>query len=230
MDFYRDRVYPALVNLIGNPKPIRALRAQIVSLARGTVLEIGVGSGANFPYYDRTHVKRLYALEPNPGMLRLASMHRRRTPVDVEFLALPGDHIPLADGSVDTVVSTFTLCTIPALGQALLDIARVLKRDGLLIFLENSLATDPDVQRWQRRWEPVHRRVFEGLLLTRDIPSAIVGAGFRMERLERVYLSRFPKSWSHCCWGTARSSCTEQVPPGVGPLAMLHTRGRTAEM
>jgi ubiquinone/menaquinone biosynthesis C-methylase UbiE len=204
MDFYNDRVYPALVNLLGNPKPIRTLREQIVPLARGTVLEIGVGSGANFPYYDPTHVKRLYALEPNPGMLRLADMQRHGTPVEIEFLTLPGEHIPLEDGSVDTVVSTFTLCTIPFVNGALLRIARVLKPSGLLIFLENSLAIDPDIQRWQRRWTPIHRRVFQGLVLTRDIPALIGDAGFHLERLERGCLGRFPKSWSHCCWGTAR--------------------------
>jgi ubiquinone/menaquinone biosynthesis C-methylase UbiE len=204
MDFYNDRVYPALVNLLGNPKPIRTLREQIVPLARGTVLEIGVGSGANFPYYDPTHVKRLYALEPNPGMLRLADMQRHGTPLEIEFLTLPGEHIPLEDGSVDTVVSTFTLCTIPFVNGALLRIARVLKPSGLLIFLENSLAIDPDIQRWQRRWTPIHRRVFQGLVLTRDIPALIGDAGFHLERLERGCLGRFPKSWSHCCWGTAR--------------------------
>lgn len=203
-DFYKGRVYPALVNLLGNPKPIRTLREQIVPIARGTVLEIGVGSGANFPYYDPTHVKRLYALEPNPGMVRLAGIQRHGTPIEIEFLTVPGERIPLEDGSVDTVVSTFTLCTISVVNEALLGIGRVLKRGGLLIFLENSLATDPAVQRWQRRWEPIHRRLFEGLQLTRDIPSLIAGAGFRIERVERGYLTRFPKSWSACCWGTAR--------------------------
>ena len=101
MGFYNDRTYPALVNLLGNPKPIRALREQLVPLARGTVLEIGVGSGANFPYYDRTSVKRLYALEPNPGMLRLAGRQRHRTPLEIEFLAFPGERIPLEDESVE---------------------------------------------------------------------------------------------------------------------------------
>src|SRR4029453_1573966 len=203
MDVYRNRIYPALVNLLGNPKPIQALREQKVPPPAGTVLEIGVGSGANFPHYDRTTVKHLYALEPNPGMLRLALMQRHRAPVEIEFLTQPGERIPLEDESVDTVVSTFTLCTIPVLDEALTGIARVLKRTGQLIFLENSLAADPHVQRWQRRWEPLHRRVFEGLLLTRDIPSLIISAGFRMKRLELVYLSRFPKSWSHCCLGVA---------------------------
>jgi len=203
MGFYRDVVYPALVRRLGNPKPIQALREQIVPLARGDVLEIGVGSGANFCYYDPAKVERLYALEPNPGMLRLADAQRRRTSLDIQFLDLPGERIPLKDESVDTVVSTFTLCTIPAVEQALYGIARVLKPDGLLIFLENSLATDPRVQSWQRRWEPIHRRVFQGLLLTRDIPSLIGDVGFGIKHVERLYLSRFPKSWTHCCWGTA---------------------------
>jgi SAM-dependent methyltransferase len=133
-------VYPALVSRLGNPQPIQALREQIVPLARGDVLEIGVGSGVNFRYYDQANVERLYALEPNAGMLRLAHAERRRTSLNIQFLTLPGERIPLEDESVDTVVSTFTLCTIPALEQALHGIARVLKPDGLLIFLENSLA------------------------------------------------------------------------------------------
>jgi ubiquinone/menaquinone biosynthesis C-methylase UbiE len=94
MDVYRNRIYPALVNLFGNPKPIQALRAQMVSLAAGTVLEIGVGSGANFQHYDRTTVKHLYALEPNPGMLRLALMQRHRASIEIEFLTQPGERIP----------------------------------------------------------------------------------------------------------------------------------------
>jgi SAM-dependent methyltransferase len=204
MDFYTNTVYPVLVNLLGNPKPARTLREEIVPLARGTVLEIGVGAGVNFVYYDRAKVARLYAFEPNRGMLRLARMQRDRVPLDIQFLTQPGQRIPLEDGSIDTVVSTFTLCTIPAVDQALSSIARVLKRNGLLVFLENSLATDPDVRRWQRRWAAIHRRVFQGLLLTRDIPSLIIDAGFHLERLECGYLGRFPKSWSHCCWGTAR--------------------------
>jgi len=119
-------------------------------------------------------------------------------------LTLPRERIPLEDGSVDTVVSTFTLCTIPALGEALAGMARVLKPGGTLLFLENSVATDPQVRRWQRRWEPIHHRVFEGLFLTRDIPALVAGAGFQIERLERLYLSRFPKSWTHCSWGICR--------------------------
>lgn len=202
MSFYRDRVYPALVDRLGNPPPIQALRRTLISQARGTVLEIGAGSGANFPYYDVSQINRLYALEPNPGMRRLAE-RRPRPGLEVEFLSLPGERVPLGDASVDTVVSTFTLCTIPAVREAVNSLARVLKQGGALLFLENSVANDIRVRRWQERWQPVHHRVFDGLFLTRDIPVLIASAGFRIEQLNAVYLSRFPKSWSHCSWGTA---------------------------
>jgi SAM-dependent methyltransferase len=201
MLFYRTHIYPRLVDSLGNPKPIRLLRQQIIPMARGTVLEIGAGSGANFAHYDPATVHLLYALEPNAGMLRLAEAERRRTGVHVQFL--PGERIPLDDGTVDTVVSTFTLCTIPAVEEALRSIARVLNPAGRLIFLESNVAADRRVQRWQRRWEPIHRRVFGGLYLTRDIPGLLVSTGFRIERIEQLYLSSFPKSWAHCCWGTA---------------------------
>src|SRR6266508_3042979 len=93
MAVYRDQVYPQLIRILGNPKPIRDIRQRIIPLAHGTVLEIGVGSGVNFVYYDPARVCKLYALEPNPGMRRLAKRQQRRTPLDVEFLDLPGEHI-----------------------------------------------------------------------------------------------------------------------------------------
>jgi hypothetical protein len=96
MPFYRDHLYPQLVRMLGNPKPIRAIRQRIIPLAHGTVLEIGVGPGVNFMYYDPAQVRKLYALEPNPGMLRLAERQRRRTGLRVEFLDLPGERIQLS--------------------------------------------------------------------------------------------------------------------------------------
>lgn len=203
MAFYQNRIYPRLVRWLGNPKPILDLRTQIVPLAQGIVLEIGVGSGANFAHYDPRRVTLLYALEPNPGMLQLAEVERRRTRLNVQFLDLPGERIPLDDCTVDTVVSTFTLSTIPAVVEAIRGIARVLKPGGNLIFLENSVAADPRVRRWQERWEPFHQWVFEGLYLTRDIPTLIAAGGFRIDQMKSLYLTHFPKSWTNCCYGTA---------------------------
>ena len=137
MPFYRDHIYPYLVDRLGDPPPIRKVRRQIIPLAEGKVLEIGVGSGANFVHYDPARVSKLYALEPNPGMIRLAEKQRRRTKLNVEFLDLPGERIPLTDGAVDTVVSTFTLCTIPGIVEAVRGIGRVLRPDGSLSSLNS---------------------------------------------------------------------------------------------
>ena len=203
MPFYRDYIYPRLVDVLGDPPPIREIRRQIIPLAEGNVLEIGAGSGANFLHYDPARVSRLYALEPNLGMIRLAERQAHRTKLNIEFLDLPGEHIPLDDGTIDTVVSTFTLCTIPAIVDAIQGIARVLRADGKLIFFELGLSPDPAVQRWQKQLEPIYRWLFQGLYLTRDIPSLIMQGGFQIEQMKTGYLAQFPKSSSYCWWGTA---------------------------
>ena len=191
--------------MLGDPPSIRKVRRQIIPLAEGKVLEIGVGSGANFVHYDPASVSKLYALEPNRGMIRLAERQRHRTNLNVEFLDLPGERIPLEDGAVDTVVSTFTLCTIPGIVQAIRGIRRVLRPDGKLIFFELGLSPDPAVQRWQKRLEPVFHWLFQGLCLTRDIPSLIMQGDFQIEQMETAYLTHFPKWSSHYWWGTAIS-------------------------
>lgn len=201
MPFYRDQIYPHLVDMLGDPPPIRKIRQQIIPLAQGKVLEIGVGSGANFIHYDATIVNKLYALEPNLGMIQFAQKQQRRAKVDIEYLDLPGEHIPLEDGTVDTVVSTFTLCTIPGIAAAIRGIARVLKPDGELIFFELGLSPDPSVQRWQKRLEPICHWLFQGLYLTRDIPSLLVEGGFQIKQMEEGYIAQFPRSLSYCWWG-----------------------------
>src|SRR5215469_13249642 len=203
MPFYKDHVYPHLVSVLGNPQPIEDIRRRMVPLAQGSVLEIGVGPGVNFVHYDPAKVGKIYALDPNPGMLRRAGEQRRRLQRDTEFLDLPGERIPLADGTVDTVVSTFTLCTIPGVVEALRGLARVLKPDGKLIFFEVGLAPDPQVQRWQVRLERVYHWLFQGLSLTRDIPALIRQGGFGIEQMEAAYIAEFPKSASYCWWGIA---------------------------
>ena len=203
MSFYRDYIYPRLVDVLGDPPPIRKIREQIIPLAQGNVLEIGGGSGANFVHYDATKVNKLYALEPNPGMIRLAQKQLHQTRLNIEFLDLPGERIPLEDATVDTVISTFTLCTIPGIVEAIHGLARVLKPNGKLIFFELGLSPDPAVQRWQKRLEPFHSWLFQGLYLTRDIPSLIKEGGFHIQQMEMGFLAQFPKSLSYCWWGIA---------------------------
>jgi ubiquinone/menaquinone biosynthesis C-methylase UbiE len=201
--FYTQHVYPHLVRLLGDPEHIRAIRHRIVPQARGTVLEIGVGPGANFVHYDPTKVDKLYALEPNHGMIRLAKRQLPNTKLEVEFLDLPGELLPLADATVDTVVSTFTLCTVPGVAVAIRGLGRVLKRGGRFLFFEHGLSPDASVRRWQKWSEPIPYRVFAGCHVTRNIPALITEGGFQIERMEQAYLARFPKAWTYCYWGTA---------------------------
>jgi SAM-dependent methyltransferase len=203
MTFYRQKIYPRLVRILGNPKPIAAIRKRILPLAEGVVLEIGVGPGVNFPLYDPAKVVKVYALEPNPGMVGRADEQRRRTSLEVEFIDLPGERIPLSEGTVDTVVSTFTLCTIPGVLDALQGLRRVLKPNGRFIFFEHGLAPDVPVQRWQRRTEPLFRWAFEGCHVTRDIPALIAQAGLNIKQMDTGYLAPFPKCGSYCFWGVA---------------------------
>ncbi len=213
MPFYRDHIYPHLVDRLGDPPPIQKVRRQIIPLAQGTVLEIGVGSGANLLHYDPARVRKLYALEPNPGMIRLAERRRHRTKLNIAFLDMPGERIPLGAGIVDTVVSTFTLCTITGIVEAIRGLGRVLRPEGKLIFFELGLSPDPAVQRWQRRLEPVHHWLFQGLYLTRDVPSLIKQGGFQIEQIQSGYLAQFPKSSSYCWWGTAIPNHDSGSPP-----------------
>jgi len=190
--------------MLGNPKPIENIRQRVVPWAQGEVLEIGVGPGVNFVHYDRAKVAKIYALEPNPGMLRRAEEQRRRTQLDIEFLDLPGERIPLPDASVDTVLSTFTLCTIPGVVAAIQGIGRVLRPDGKFIFFEHGLSPDSSVRRWQERTEPFFQWAFEGCHVTRDIPALIQEGGFKIGQMDTGYLAPFPKCGSYCFWGVAQ--------------------------
>jgi len=204
MSFYREHVYPHLVDALGNPKPIAQIRQRIIPLAEGEVLEIGVGPGVNFPHYDSGKVRKVFALEPNPGMLRRADKQRSKAIFEIEFLDLPGERIPLPDASIDTVVSTFTMCTIPGVVEAIQGLRRVLKTGGKFIFFEHGLSPDDAVKRWQRRTEPLFRCVFEGCHVTRNIPALIEQGGFKIEQMDVGYLAPFPKCGSYCFWGVAR--------------------------
>ncbi len=203
MSFYNEHIYPHLVSMLGNPKPIAQIRQRIMPLAQGDVLEIGVGPGVNFPLYDSARVNKVFALEPNPGMLRRANEERRKTNLEVEFLDLPGERIPLPDMSVDTIISTFTLCTIPGVVEAIQGLRRVLKPGGKFIFFEHGLSPDATVQRWQKRTEPLFHWAFEGCHVTRNIPALVTQGGFKIEQMDTGYLAPFPKCGSYCFWGVA---------------------------
>jgi ubiquinone/menaquinone biosynthesis C-methylase UbiE len=203
MAFYEDRVLPHLIDLACSTKPARKQREKIVHLAEGDVLEIGFGSGLNLPYFDRSKVRKIFGLEPSEGMRRKAQPNVDASGLDVEFIDLPGEEIPLESKSVDTVLITFTLCSIDAAEAALEGMRRVLKPGGSLLFCEHGAAPDAGVRRWQNRLNPAWKRVSGGCNMNRDIPGLIEGSGFRISIGERMYIPG-PKILSYNYWGSAK--------------------------
>jgi ubiquinone/menaquinone biosynthesis C-methylase UbiE len=202
MGLYSKYILPKVVHLTCGMKPNMRQREKVVPLARGRVLEVGIGSGLNLPFYDRTKVTRVWGLDPSREMMRMARTAAQAVPFDVEFIGLPIEEIPLDDSAVDTVVVTYTLCTIPDTERALRQIGRVLKPGGELIFCEHGLAPDAGVRRWQDRINPIWKRLGGGCHLNRDIPELIRRGGFRIQGLETMYLPGWrPASFNY--WGTA---------------------------
>ncbi len=202
MGLYSKYILPKVVHLTCSMKPNMRQREKVVPLAHGRVLEIGIGSGLNFPYYDASNVTKLWGLDPSPEMTQMAEKVARAVPFDVEFIGLPGDEIPLEDDSVDTVLITYTLCTIPDTQPALRQMARVLKPGGNLIFCEHGAAPDPSVRRWQDRINPIWKRLGGGCHLNRAIPDLIKEGGFRITHMETMYIPGWrPASFNY--WGAA---------------------------
>lgn len=206
MGLWERYAVPGLVSAACSSKPIMKQREKVVPQARGKVLELGCGSGTNFSYYDRANVDRLYALEPAPGMVKRA----RKTAVDldmtdqIEFLEMGAENVPLEDGSIDTAVITFVLCTIPDWQGALNEVRRLLKPGGQVLFSEHGLAPDEKVAKWQRRIEPVWKPLAGGCHLTRDVAALFGQAGFKLDRAETMYLPSTPKVAGFVSWGSAK--------------------------
>lgn len=187
MGFYTDRILPRIISAGMKNKAMTKHRPRIPVLASGRVLEVGMGSGLNIPYYD-SKVTHLFGLEPSE-MLQAEAAERAATagaPFPVDFLAAGAENIPLERASMDCVVSTWTLCSIPELDRALAEIRRVLKPDGQLLFLEHGRAPDAAVARWQDRLAPVFRGL-AGCNPNRQIDASIESAGFRFAEIERTY-------------------------------------------
>lgn len=204
MSFYSRRVLPHLINCACGARPIARERAKIAPLARGVVLELGFGSGRNLPFYDGAKVERLYALEPEPGMIALGERTARAAAFPVTILPETAEALSLAPASVDTVLVTYTLCTIPDGAAALAAARRALKPDGRLLFCEHGVAPDVRVRRVQRRLEPMWRRIAGGCHLTRDIPRLVEDGGFRIEEMWKGYLRNTPAFAGYTYRGAAR--------------------------
>lgn len=204
MGFYDRHILPRLIGAACAQPDFDRQRRRVVPQAEGVVLELGFGTGLNLPYYDPAKVKRLYALEPSEGMLARARHAAVGSAVPVEVLPEPAERLSLPDGSVDTVVTTYCLCTIPDVRSALTGVRRALKPGGRLLFCEHGLSPDPKVQRWQRGIEPFWKPIAGGCHLTRDIRGLIGSSGFRIEQADTGYRPNSPRWAGFDAWGSAR--------------------------
>jgi len=210
MGLYRKYLLPTLTELAMRNRTLRPERARWVPLASGVVLEVGVGSGLNLPIYSQG-VRKLYALDPSEELLRMARARAAHAAFSVEFLCRPAETVPLADGSVDDVVTTWTLCTIPDPMAALQEMRRVLRPEGRLIFVEHGRSPDQTVARWQDRLTPLWRRVTGGCHLNRPIDRLLRAGGFEASEMNRGYIAG-PRVGSYLYRGMARPA-----PDGQGP-------------
>jgi len=196
-------VVPRLVDACAGGKPTRDARRLACRGLAGDVVEVGFGSGLNLPYLPG-EVTRLRAVDPSELGTQLARRRLEASPVPVEFAGLDGQALPFPDGDADAVLMTFTLCTIPDPAAALGEIRRVLRPGGRLHFVEHGRAPDAGVRRWQRRLEPLQRRLVGGCHLTRDAPALLDGAGFSVDLLDQRYLPGEPRPWAYVTTGVAR--------------------------
>jgi ubiquinone/menaquinone biosynthesis C-methylase UbiE len=184
---------------------LRDQRRRAVSQASGRVLEIGVGTGANFPHYGAA-VRSVTAVEPSGGMNRRGAQNRKDAQVPVRLVAGSAERLPFREAAFDTAVAVFVLCTIPDAPEALEEIRRVLVSGGRLLFLEHVRAPDPGVERWQRRLQPLWGRLACGCVLSRDTERRIVEAGFRIEGIDRFWLPRTPRFLGRMILGRAAAN------------------------
>ncbi len=201
MGLYEDQILPRLIDKVLGGADFDRVRSRVSADLSGDVLEVGFGSGRNVPYYPMS-VNRVQAIDPATVGRKLAAKRVAASAVPVEYVGLDGQSLPLESGSVDHVLTTWTLCTIPDVNGALREMHRVLRSGGVLHFAEHGHSPDPNVAKWQNRLTPLQRRMAGGCHLNRPIDQLIEGAGFTMAHLDN-FTMRGPKSFGYMYEGSA---------------------------
>lgn len=202
MGLYSRYIFPRVMNLAMSGKPVTRIRKELLLRAEGDVFEIGFGTGLNLPNYPPT-VKKITTVDPNPGVNKLAQQRIRESPIEVECHLLSAETLPMDDESFDTVVSTFTLCSIPNVGRALDEIRRVLRPGGKFLFAEHGLADDPKVRRWQDRLNGLQRRIGDGCNLNRNMRELISDHRFKFLEFKNFYMPKTPRIFGYIYQGVA---------------------------
>ena len=200
---YENYVLPKMLDCCCSTKPISYQRKKIVPEASGTILEIGIGSGLNIPYYKKSKINKVIGLEPSEQLCKMAKKTADDNNFSIDFLVNGAEEIELPSNSIDTILLTYTLCSIPEPYIALKEIMRVMKSDGRILFCEHGIAPDEAVQKWQNRINPLWGKLFGGCNINRDIPNILKNGGFKINSLDKMYLPSTPKIVGYNYWGEA---------------------------
>tara|TARA_A100001388_G_scaffold18305_1_gene12100 strand:+ start:390 stop:1010 length:621 start_codon:yes stop_codon:yes gene_type:complete len=203
MSLYDKYVLPKFLNCACGSNPVARQRQKVVPLVEGKVLEIGIGSGLNLPFYDKSKIDELWGLDPSEGLSDMAKKVADSENIEVNFISSGAEEIPLPDKYFDSVLITYTMCTIPEVARANREIKRVLKTGGKLIFCEHGEAPDENIRKWQKRINPFWGKLAGGCNIDRKIPTLIQNSGFEIVELEEMYLPKTPKIVGYNYWGYA---------------------------
>jgi ubiquinone/menaquinone biosynthesis C-methylase UbiE len=203
--FYSRVIFPRLCDRMLNQPLIAKQRQELLADARGDILEIGFGTGLNLAHYPKA-IRKITVVDPNAGMHWLAQSRIRQSGMDVDHRLLSSEHLPFEDGTFDCVVSTFTMCSIPQVSQAVGEVHRVLKAGGRFFFLEHGLSPEPSVQKWQRRLNRLQMWLGDGCHLDRNIRELVTVQSFSLEKIEESYLEKTPKTHGYVYRGVAAKS------------------------
>ena len=202
--WYEKFFLPKLCNKCCSTKPINYQRNKVVPLAKGIVLEIGIGSGLNIPFYNKNNIEKIIGLDPSEELNFLANKVAKKNNIEIDFIISGAEDIALPDNSIDTILITYTLCTIPDLDNSMAEMKRVLKSDGKFIFCEHGIAPDQNIVKWQRRINPIWKAIMGGCNINRNIPKIISDGGFDITNISEMYLPSTPKIVGYNYWGVAK--------------------------
>lgn len=201
--WYEKFFLPKVCDKCCSTKPINYQRNKVVPLAKGIVLEIGIGSGLNIPFYNKNNIEKIIGLDPSEELNFLANKVAKKNNIEIDFIISGAEDIALPDNSIDTILITYTLCTIPDLDNSMAEMKRVLKSDGKFIFCEHGIAPDQNIVKWQTRINPIWKALMGGCNINRNIPKIISDGGFDITNISEMYLPSTPKIVGYNYWGIA---------------------------
>ena len=204
MSFYEKYILPRFLNCACASEPITYQRKKVVPLAEGKILEVGIGSGLNLPFYNKSKIEEIWGIDPSEELNTMAKKVAIKEDINVNFITSSAEDIPFPNDYFDTVLITYTMCTIPSVLQANKEIRRVLKHNGKMIFCEHGVSPDENIKKWQKRLNSIWGKIAGGCNINRNIPMLIKSSGFKIVEMDEMYLPKTPRIAGYNYWGYAK--------------------------